>query len=344
MIKKFISDRKNILCATAFLLAVTISVTIIQFRAQSELGNKTVISMTMGGQTIKNLETENTLQNSTENLKDLLTLISELEGASKDEEIKILTYTVKSGDTLESIASTYNLKISTITESNKITADATLKEGQVLEFPSIDGVLHKIRSGETIWDIAVANKVDVERIVEVNKLEAPDKLQLDQKLIIPDIDKLKLVVRNTSTSSKPATTSTKTLSRGGGGGGGASSTSFSMPARGKITSTFGMRWGRMHTGIDIAAPTGTPIYASAGGQVTFSGWNGGYGNLVIIDHGNGMQTYYAHNSKNLVKQGQSVSKGAHIANMGNTGNSTGPHLHFEIRRNGTPLNPLNFLR
>ncbi|GAB6085837.1 peptidoglycan DD-metalloendopeptidase family protein [Alkaliphilus crotonatoxidans] len=119
---------------------------------------------------------------------------------------------------------------------------------------------------------------------------------------------------------------------------------FANPSRGTLTSRFGSRWGSMHTGIDIANKTGTPIYAADGGKVSFSGSNGAYGNLVIIDHENGYQTYYAHCSKLLVSKGDRVYKGQHIANVGNTGRSTGPHLHFEVRKNGTPINPLGYVK
>ena len=119
---------------------------------------------------------------------------------------------------------------------------------------------------------------------------------------------------------------------------------FSNPTRGRLTSKFGMRWGKKHTGIDIASSRGTPIYAADAGKVSFSGWKGSYGNLVIIDHENGYQTYYAHNSKNLVKKGDRVYKGQKIAEMGSTGRSTGTHLHFEVRKNDVPLNPQNFVK
>lgn len=119
---------------------------------------------------------------------------------------------------------------------------------------------------------------------------------------------------------------------------------FSNPTRGRLTSPFGMRWGRRHTGIDIASSRGTTIAAADAGKVSFAGWQGSYGNLVIIDHENGYQTYYAHNNKIVVKKGDRVYKGQKIAEMGSTGNSTGVHLHFEVRKNGTPINPQSFVR
>jgi murein DD-endopeptidase MepM/ murein hydrolase activator NlpD len=113
---------------------------------------------------------------------------------------------------------------------------------------------------------------------------------------------------------------------------------------GILTSRFGMRWGSHHNGIDAGVPVGTPVYAYMSGTVTFSGWKSGYGFLVILDHGNGYETYYAHNSKLLVKIGDKVSKRQQIAFSGNTGRSTGPHVHFEVHKNGKPINPLTFLQ
>ncbi|HBT50160.1 MAG: Membrane proteins related to metalloendopeptidase [Caldanaerobacter subterraneus] len=118
---------------------------------------------------------------------------------------------------------------------------------------------------------------------------------------------------------------------------------FSYPARGTITSRFGPRWGGFHTGVDIAARYGSPIYASDGGTVIFAGWESGYGYLVKIDHHNGYVTYYGHASKLLVKVGDKVEKGQKIALVGATGHATGPHVHFEVRKNGVPIDPMRFL-
>ena len=119
--------------------------------------------------------------------------------------------------------------------------------------------------------------------------------------------------------------------------------SFARPVKGIITSRFGARWGTIHTGTDIGAPMGTPIYAAASGTVLFSGWKGTYGKLVVVSHGNGVQTYYAHCSTLLVSKGDTVTVGQQIAKVGSTGRSTGPHLHFEIRLNGTALNSQNYV-
>ena len=119
--------------------------------------------------------------------------------------------------------------------------------------------------------------------------------------------------------------------------------SLIRPVGGVITSRFGARSRGTHTGLDIATSTGTPIVAAAGGTVTYSGYRGSYGNLLVISHGNGVTTYYAHCSKLYVSAGVTVAQGQQIAAIGNTGNSTGPHLHLEVRLNGVALNPQNYV-
>ena len=122
-----------------------------------------------------------------------------------------------------------------------------------------------------------------------------------------------------------------------------SASGFVWPVHGVLTSYFGWRWGRMHEGIDLAVPNGTPVVASAAGTVIVAGWMGGYGNLVVVDHGGGIATAYGHNTSVTVGVGQQVSQGQLIAYSGNTGNSTGPHVHFEVRVNGAAVDPLGYL-
>jgi murein DD-endopeptidase MepM/ murein hydrolase activator NlpD len=118
---------------------------------------------------------------------------------------------------------------------------------------------------------------------------------------------------------------------------------WTWPAIGQLSSGYGPRWGRMHEGIDIAAPSGTPILAARGGVVSYAGQMSGYGNLVLVDHGAGLTTAYAHQSRIHVSVGQLVSAGQQLGEVGSTGNSTGPHLHFEVRVNGSPRNPREYV-
>jgi len=145
----------------------------------------------------------------------------------------------------------------------------------------------------------------------------------------------------TSTATPSATaatdTTTTTTSTEVGTGG------WTWPAGGTVTSEFGYRWGRLHAGLDIGAPEGSPIWAARGGTVTYAGAMGGYGNLVLLDHGGGVSTAYAHQSAIMVSVGASVSAGQQIGQVGSTGNSTGPHLHFETRIGGNPQDPRSYL-
>lgn len=156
--------------------------------------------------------------------------------------------------------------------------------------------------------------------------------------------------QKTSSSSSSSRSSSSSSSSGKPGpnegetGPSASPLSFAWPVSGRVSSYFGMRWGRMHYGIDLPGSEGTPLTASESGVVTsYTGEHGDYGLVVEIDHGNGFRTRYAHNSQNLVVSGQRVSKGEVVALMGDTGNSTTAHIHFEIRANGTPYNPMQYL-
>ena len=154
---------------------------------------------------------------------------------------------------------------------------------------------------------------------------------------VADVYVKKVVVQSSySVAATGMNTSTKKVSLG---------ISLIRPVSGIVTSRFGSRWGSTHKGIDIGAPKGTPVKAVAGGTVTVSsyGYNGGYGNYVIISHGNGVQTVYGHCNTLNVTVGQTVSQGETIATVGNTGRSTGNHLHLEIRVNGVAQNPQNYL-
>lgn len=140
----------------------------------------------------------------------------------------------------------------------------------------------------------------------------------------------------------PSEGSSGTGSGSSGGSPAPSSSGFIWPVSGTLTSGFGPRWGGMHEGIDISAPNGTPVRAAAAGRVIIAGWSGGYGNLIVIDHGNGIATAYAHLSA-IYASGGNVSQGQNVGAVGSTGHSTGNHLHFEVRVNGSPVNPLGYL-
>jgi murein DD-endopeptidase MepM/ murein hydrolase activator NlpD len=127
------------------------------------------------------------------------------------------------------------------------------------------------------------------------------------------------------------------------GSGAPSAAGFIWPCDGVVVSGFGMRSGRMHEGIDIGCAYGTPNRAAAAGTVIYAGWLGGYGNLVVVDHGNGLSTAYAHASSILVGVGQTVAQGQTVSLVGSTGHATGPHLHFEVRVNGVAVDPLPYL-
>lgn len=186
--------------------------------------------------------------------------------------------------------------------------------------------------------ISTINKSTTETKKDVNKTVTTNKKESDEetKKVSKEAD-TKKETKTTSTSTKKTVTSKK------------KNTSLNgvqltvKPVSGVITSRFGGRWGRQHTGLDIGAPKGTKIKVAAGGTVIFSGTSGAYGNVVKISHGNGIKTYYAHCSKLYVKKGQKVSAGEVIAAVGSTGRSTGNHLHFEIRKNGTALNPQKYV-
>lgn len=255
---------------------------------------------------------------------------------------KIVTYTVKTGDTLSSIAGTYGVNVSTISASSGISENSIIRAGQQLRFPSVDGVIHKVSSGENLWDIASVYGVDMDSIVNANGINPAGNLKISQELIIPGANAVKDVLAQSKPStqaSAPRTSSAKTVASSRG-----SVSGIIWPLRGVITSVFGPRWGTVHKGIDIAAPTGTNVVAAMSGTVIYSGWESGYGNLVVIEAPNGLQTYYGHNSELIVESGQTVSRGQLISKVGSTGNATGPHLHFEIRKGGVPQNPMGYLK
>lgn len=191
----------------------------------------------------------------------------------------------------------------------------------------------KKKESQNSKDLTIVEKYEIELPELYTQATAVDKLY--EKKVVVAVTTTKYPSIPSSGFSTSRSTITKKINLG---------ITLSKPIHsGVVTSRFGSRWGSTHTGTDIGVATGTPIYAAASGNVIFSGWKGTLGKLVVVDHGNGVQTYYAHCSSLLVSKGDTVTTGQLLAKVGSTGRSTGPHLHFEIRVNGSAVNPQNYL-
>ncbi len=277
--------------------------------------------------------------------------VTETVNSTSQEEV---IYTVKTGDTWSQIAGSFDMSSAELLALNpeydmdKIWVNQELTVSAAVPLLNVRTVdREKYRTAvpyETEWQnddtmyqgetrlitAGVEGTADVEaNVTYLNGVET-NRDVIDSVMVTAPVTRVMAV----GTKERP-----KTMASG----------SFAWPTSGRLSSTFGGRaspggiGSRNHKGIDIAGSRGRAIKASDGGTVSYSGWMGGYGYLVIIDHGNGYQTYYGHNSKLLVGVGDKVYKGQQIANMGSTGNSTGNHCHFEIRLHGTPVNPLKYL-
>jgi len=287
-------------------------------------------------------------------IRDVETKLGNIQG--KDEVLEyILTgaveqkvHVVQSGDTFSEIAKMYGLKQSELRETNPDVIPEKLHIGQEIRLNRIvplvtvqtteivqyveeipfdikyENTASLYKNEQTVKSKGVKGQKDVvAEIVRNNGIEV-SRRELSSNIISEPVSQVVLV----GTKDPPPLIGTGT---------------FIYPVRGTLTSRYGTRWGRLHSGIDLAAPIGTPIKAADGGVVTFAGYKGSLGYLVEIDHGGGRVTWYGHCSKLLVKKGDKVYQGQHIANVGNTGRSTGPHLHFEVHINGKVKNPLNYL-
>jgi len=244
----------------------------------------------------------------------------------------VITYTVQENDTVLGIAAKFGLKGDSLLWANERLADNPdfLSIGQTLNILPVDGALHTVAAGETIESIAEKYKVQASAILEYagNALEPPYTLQTGQQLIIPGGTK-PYVARAISYGEASAPSSAQRATG-----------SLLWPMAGRISQ--GYWYG--HLAIDIAAAKGTPIYAVDNGYVSTAQWSDvGYGRMVIINHGNGTQTLYAHMSTYYVSAGEAVQRGQLVGICGSTGNSTGPHLHFEVIRGGSRVNPFNYL-
>jgi murein DD-endopeptidase MepM/ murein hydrolase activator NlpD len=261
---------------------------------------------------------------------------------------KIQQYVIKDGDTLWDVARALGTDVDQIAMSNPGINLDNISIDQQLNLSKESPLLTVVAARQVTVDEEIPYGVDVkkdddllygekkivtegepgERIVTYlitreNGFET-DRQVLEQKII------------REATNEVVAMGSTTMLASRGGG-------RLSWPASGGVTSSFGMRWGRMHEGIDIGAGYGSSVVAAAGGTVISAGWEGGYGKAIEISHGNGLVTLYAHLSSIEVSVGETVERGELIGLVGSTGNSDGPHLHFEVLIGGTPRNPLNYL-
>lgn len=238
------------------------------------------------------------------------------------------TYKVRAGDNITNIARKFGLaNISTLIAVNEIPNVRLLRSGTILQVPSMDGIIHKVAKGESLNTIADKYKISLESLLDVNDLTS-DIIQKDDKLFIPGARLDSNALRD------------------------AMGELFKMPlfVKWRLTSPFGNRSDpftgvkKFHTGIDMAAPKGTSVKASMAGKVATTGYNNIYGYYVIMNHGNGYQTLYAHLLKYTVRTGQFVDQGIQIGLLGSTGYSTGPHLHFSVYKNGKLVNPSSLLK
>ena len=246
----------------------------------------------------------------------------------------IMVYAVESGDNVSTLADKFDITSDTIVWANgDLEADPDfIAIGQKLNILPLPGVLHTVVNGDTLDSVAKKYKGDSQAIIDLewNNLKPPYMLVAGQKIIVPDGEKPYIPrVVYLPDGRQILVGAPKGLGR------------FVWPTQGYISQRFGENGG--HRGLDIAANMGTPIYAADAGAVTYVGPLGGSGLVVIIDHGNGLQTLYGHLSVYYPSAGQAIKRGQAIGKMGSTGNSTGPHLHLEITLWGGLVNPLAYL-
>lgn len=189
---------------------------------------------------------------------------------------------------------------------------------------------YTVLAGDTMYSLARKHGLSVKELADLNGIQDPTAVRVGTVLKVPvPAGSVAVAPKKAAPVMTPSAANRRYPLR--------------WPVDGQVTSRYGARAGKGHDGIDIGAPEGTQVFAAAPGQVVFSAPHGGYGNLVVLRHDDGLVTVYAHHSQNLVRKGQQVSAGQVIAKVGTTGRSTGPHLHFEVRKGAVPQNPLRFL-
>ncbi len=245
----------------------------------------------------------------------------------------IINYTVAPGDTVSTIATKFGVSADTVRWQNSLSNDK-VKVGQNLAILPVTGVAHKVQKGDTVYSIAKKYDAEPQAIVDFpfNTFANDEtfELAIGQTVIVPD---------GVMPEGAVATPRPKQITPNAGTV--VASGQFVWPTQGRITQRFS--W--YHPGIDIANNALPVVVAADSGRVIYAGWDStGYGNMVLIDHGNGNKTRYGHLSQIFVVNGQTIQRGSAVGKMGNTGHSTGPHLHFEIYIKGTRVNPLSFLK
>jgi len=259
-----------------------------------------------------------------EDIKQTIYTVKSGRAESNLPDLKFYAYRVKQKENFWVVMSKCSLDMDTLMTVNNLTSPFQVVPGTVLYIPNMRGVVIPGENLKSVYNILAAEKINIRYVKAVNKSES-----LDKKFVFIPCGKISAIERS--------------LFLG---------TAFFSPLlEGKATSGFGTRRNpfndrrmEFHKGIDMGCHAGSKVHAARRGEVVFSGYEEGYGNLVIVEHEFGYRSYYGHLSKRMVKTGQQVKPGELIALSGNTGRSTGPHLHFEIRKNGRALNPMTFLK
>ena len=250
------------------------------------------------------------------------------------------TYTVKEGDNLSSIAQLFGISINTILWENKLRAKDLIRPNQELKILPTSGISHIVKKGESLIKISKRYGVETDEILSFNQLSDPSQIYPNQRIIIPEGEPVYVPtptqVATSQTNLDKITTIFKPSSIPK-----QSSQGMIWPTNCKVITQY---WHSTHHGLDIDGETGDPLYAVADGIIEVSAWNnGGYGLQVVVNHQNGIKTRYAHCSKLITSRGESVKQGDVICLLGNTGRSTGSHVHFEVIVNGVRRNPLNYV-
>lgn len=283
----------------------------------------------------------------------------------EEPELITVTHTVKAGETLYRIARAYEISVEELMAANGISEPRALDVGQELlvpgaseprEVPPLEphGAApsppppprkHTVQPGETLYRIAKAYELTAEEVMKANGIGDPRELAVGQELLIPAKPGQEAPAGRTPEGPDGPQSSRAGLPIPAFGARDAAPLKGTLdwPLRGVLYARFGKKSGEPHDGIDLAAPAGTPVKTAAEGQVLYAGDQRGYGNIVIVEHPGGLVTIYAHNQDLRVNSGQRVRRGQVVATVGESGRTSGPHLHFEVRKDAVPVDPMLFL-